>query len=338
MQKDEEPPRMASVLLHPSASTPQARLAPEERRQAFVAELDRLEGAFLAGENPYQLAGEVYETAWRFVPEGNPQAIAELRELAAGHRIQTFLRQCPLTRLAQDGGRDPYGVPDIIDALQRPAERHAMLAAASPIGQAILLRLLDTPGAAALRARRSLIATHIAAMAREIDGARILSVGCGYAGELDLVPEDVRARIRAFVGVDTSATALAMAAQQEIGSGPITTKHVSPQKLGDDPELSGFDLIYSTGLCTYLPDRACRQLTRDLFRRLAPGGQLLIGNVLPGEPGLGYREVFMRWSMNARDREQILDFARGIARADIAREDVLIEPNGCIGLLELVRA
>jgi SAM-dependent methyltransferase len=338
MQQDDEPPRVASVLLHPSASTPQARLAPEERRKAFVAELDRLERGFLAGENPYQLAGEVYETAWRFVPEGNPQAISELRELAAGHRIQTFLRQCPLTRLAQDAPRDPFGVPELIDALQSPAERHAMVASATPIGQAILLRLLDTPGAAAVRARRSLIATHIAAVAREMDGARILAVGCGHAGELDLVPEDAKRRILSFVGIDSGAAALAVASRQVVGSGPITTRQMAPQKLGDDPELTGFDLIYSAGLCTYLPDRACRQLTRDLFRRLAPGGQLLIGNVLPGEPGLGYREVFMRWSMNARDREQILDFARGIARADIAREDVLVEPNGCIGLLELVRA
>lgn len=338
MHQDDEPPRVASVLLHPSASTPQARLAPEERRRAFVAELDRLERAFLAGENPYQLAGEVYETAWRFVPEGNPQAIAELRDLAAGHRIQTFLRQCPLTRMAQDAPRDPYGVPELIDALQSPAERHAMLTSATPIGQAILLRLLDTPGAAAVRARRSLIATHMAAVAREMEGARILSVGCGHAGELDLVPEDAKRRIRTFIGVDSSPAALAVAAGKAAGSGLITTRLATPQKLGDGPDLAGFDLIYAAALCTYLPDRACRQLTRDLFRRLAPGGQLLIGNVLPGEPGLGYREVFMRWSMNARDREQILDFARGIARAEIARQDVLVEPNGCIGLLELVRA
>ena len=35
--------------------------------------------------------------------------------------------------------------------------------------------------------------------------------------------------------------------------------------------IGGFDLIYAAELCTSLSDRACRQLTRDLFRRLAPG-------------------------------------------------------------------
>ena len=69
---------------------------------------------------------------------------------------------------------------------------------------------------------------------------------------------------------------------------------------------------------SYLAERDCRQLTRNLFRRLAPGGRLLLGGAMPGDPGLGFREVFMNWPMQARDRERMLDFARGIARAEIA--------------------
>lgn len=338
MASDDKAPRAASVLFHPNASTPAGRLSAEERRDAFIAELDRLELAFLAGENPYSVAGEVIAAAGRYVPEGHAQAIEELRELALGHRIQTFLRQCKLVRLAQDHPRGPLGAPDLMDAMQRPAEGHPMLEGTSPIGQAVMLRLLDLPGTAASRARRSLLATHIAAVAREVDGARILSVACGHALELDLVPAAARRRIAAWIGVDDNAAALAAAGRHMIGPGPVTVRRAGLRELVRDAELDGFDLIYAGGLLSYLPERDCRQLTRNLFRRLAPGGRLLLGGALPGDPGLGFREVFMNWPMHARDREQMLDFSRGIARAEIAYEDVVVEPNGCIGLLELVRA
>jgi extracellular factor (EF) 3-hydroxypalmitic acid methyl ester biosynthesis protein len=201
--------------------------------------------------------------------------------------------------------------------------------------------LLDLPGTAASRARRSLLATHIAVVAREVDGARILSVACGHALELDLVPAAARRRIAAWIGVDDNEATLSAAARHAVGPrsrpGPVTVRREGLRELMRDTELDGFDLIYAGGLLSYLAERDCRQLTRNLFRRLAPGGRLLLGGAMPGDPGLGFREVFMNWPMQARDRERMLDFARGIARAEIAHEDVVVEPNGCIGLLELVR-
>jgi hypothetical protein len=44
----------------------------------------------------------------------------------------------------------------------------------------------------------------------------------------------------------------------------------------------GWELIYSTGLFTNLPESAARQVLKSAVARLAPGGRLLIANVRSG--------------------------------------------------------
>jgi len=332
------PPSGAQILFHPSSCTPQARMAPEQRRANFVRALDQVAVDFAAGENPYEVAGRLFDAADQVMPEDQLDAIEELRMLAATHPVQAYVRQCPLTRLALEKPRPPARSARLLDFMTRHDDARPMLDAATPVGRGILQYALDMPASSAARARVALISGAIAATARATQNARILSVGCGHARELEGVPEAERARIGTFVGVDADPVCLEVAGRHGLGGGRATTVHADPRELMADRDLTGFDLIYSASLLHYLPDRDCRRLTRDLFRRLRPGGRMLLAAALPIDAGFGYMRVFMRWSLVRRDRERIADFARGIAAADIARQVIFAEPNRCVAFLDLRRA
>lgn len=328
----------ARIYFHPNASTPQARLSMEARLRLFAADLDRLDRDFASGANPYVVAGELLEATNRVTPEDGRDTIETLRHMADRHPIQRHVQQCPLTRLARQMRAGQLGHPRLLDGLERHDTMRPALDSASLIGRGIALHLLDNPFSAGTRARRCLIASQIAATAHAVPGARILALGCGHARELELLPAEERATLGAFTGVDTEPENLRIVARHAIGTGTASVVRATPRAFMAEQDMTGFDLIYAGSLCAYLPDRQCRQLTRDLFRRLNPGGRLLLGGPLPGHPGYGYMEIFMHWSVVHRDRDRMADFARGIAAADLARMGVIVEPNRCIGLLELTRA
>jgi extracellular factor (EF) 3-hydroxypalmitic acid methyl ester biosynthesis protein len=66
-----------------------------------------------------------------------------------------------------------------------------------------------------------------------------------------------------------------------------------------------FDLIYSAGLCDYLPDKALETLFRRLHALLNPDGLLTIGNFAPNSHGRG----FMDWSLIYRDEADLIRVA-----------------------------
>ena len=328
----------ARILFHPNANTPQGRLTADQRRWEFITTLDRLVADFRAGEIPYHIVARLFDAANRVLPDGNAEEIENLRALVAAHPINGFIRQCPLTRYAQDQPRGQAGDPALLDFIYRHPDTRAAVMAAGTIGQSILLHNLDTPMAGALRARRTIVASRIATVAGTAPRARILSLRCGYARELELVSDAALARVENFTGVDLDAAGLGVASQYLPATDHLEPIHAEWDAFIASPYPRGFDLIYVPGLYERLNDRACRRLTKDLFRRLNRGGRLLIGNVLPDHPNRGYMELFLQWSPVHRDRDQLSALARGIATSGIARQDVFAEPNRCIGFLELTRA
>lgn len=69
-------------------------------------------------------------------------------------------------------------------------------------------------------------------------------------------------------------------------------------------------MIYSAGLFDYLSDRSFAALLFTLYQGVAPGGQLLVGNVDIGNPTRYFMEYFAEWFLIHRSREQLLDKAR----------------------------
>ncbi len=122
--------------------------------------------------------------------------------------------------------------------------------------------------------------------------ARVMSLGCGSAREVQLYLEDQAAPDAPveFTLVDQEQAALAYAYEKayprtlsEKPGAKVRALNVSFTEVlrGGQwlDEIGPQDLIYSVGLVDYLIDRRARALATRLFERLAPGGLLIIGNM-----------------------------------------------------------
>ena len=96
-----------------------------------------------------------------------------------------------------------------------------------------------------------------------------------------------------------------------------------------------FDAIFSCGLFDYLQPSTGVVLTRNLFARLAPGGKLLIGNMVPENPTRWIMEHHLDWQLIYRSRAELSDIAKRAAPA--GRLQILEEETGVNPFIELTR-
>jgi SAM-dependent methyltransferase len=88
-----------------------------------------------------------------------------------------------------------------------------------------------------------------------------------------------------------------------------------------------FDFIWSAGLFDYLEDRVFRLLLRRLWPRLAPGGELVVGNFSPKNPDKDYM-TFGGWTLIHRTSEQLMalvsdsGLSNSSARVDCEEEGI----------------
>jgi hypothetical protein len=114
--------------------------------------------------------------------------------------------------------------------------------------------------------------------------------------------------------------------------------HDSIKRLLRDAELfapfGSFDLVYSCGLFDYLQQRTATVLARRLASTSAPGGQLLVANMVD-HPARVLQEIHLDWHLIYRTREEMLDVAR--AAVPGARVRILEEESGVNPFFEIVR-
>jgi len=265
--------------------------------------------------------------------------LTALQDTARSHPVSEYLYQCPFTA---HSARQPRGYPgdaELIDYLYCHTARTPDIARSTAVGRRILLANLDRPASIAVRTRRHIIADLISHIAAQTPSARILSVACGHARELELIDHALLERIAAFVAFDQDAKSL------EVAAGYCTKPgipRIAPQcgtimDLLKDIHLQDFELIYSAGLYDYLSDRLCQRLTHNLFERLKPGGTLLVANFLPETPDIGYMELFMHWSLRYRTQPQIRDFIATIDPNSIASVEYFTDAHQNIGFLKIVK-
>jgi hypothetical protein len=96
----------------------------------------------------------------------------------------------------------------------------------------------------------------------------------------------------------------------------------------------GFDVIYSVGLFDYLQRATAVGLARNLFTAAAPGGQVLIANMVD-HPGRWFMEHHLEWDLNYRTRKEMMEIAARAAPS--ARIRILEEATGVNPFVELVR-
>lgn len=87
------------------------------------------------------------------------------------------------------------------------------------------------------------------------------------------------------------------------------------------------DFIYSAGLFDYLSARSFAALLSILYRTLAPGGQLAIGNVAAHNPSRHFMEYCADWFLIHRSREDLVALAKGLDPSPQSIE-VDAEPTG----------
>lgn len=159
---------------------------------------------------------------------------------------------------------------------------------------------------------------------------QITNLACGPAQEivnylrLGTLPEDVHITL-----IDQDHQALTQAYERTYpetlrlkGQATVNCLHVSfGQLLKGERLLDKIppqDLIYTVGLIDYLNAAKARPLIDGLYRRLAPGGFLVIGNVKKGPFGLLWPAEFLcDWSLVYRTEEEMFALAKDLPSATV---------------------
>jgi hypothetical protein len=96
-----------------------------------------------------------------------------------------------------------------------------------------------------------------------------------------------------------------------------------------------YDLIVSLGLFDYLDQATARKLSDNLFRAVAPGGELIIANILASElpESWFFRERMMDWHLISRSADELTDLAADI-ECSVAIE---LEEDDALGVLRMGR-
>ncbi len=313
-------------------------------RQDCAGTLDRLFAAAQQGlVAPAMLALIDRAEAWRRAAPRNWRTLVD--EVIAGHPFVAFANRCPMTERARSKPRGYAGDAVMLDYIY-DRERFAEQVLAGT-ERAIFRTVAESPTCASVDYRRRLIAQRIDERARA-HAARgdappsVLSLACGHARELDLLQTVRETAVGRIVMCDQDAASLqAIRERYPQAQGQLQTRALTVRQfLALAPEtqaLGCFDFVYSAGLYDYLEQRTAARLTRVLFDRVAPGGQLLLANFHPANRGTGYMEAFMDWWLIYRDEAEMRTLADEIDPALIADSTLELDPFGNVVYLTLTR-
>lgn len=100
--------------------------------------------------------------------------------------------------------------------------------------------------------------------------------------------------------------------------------------------LRDVDLIYSVGLYDYLPEAVARALTTKLYSMLSPGGRLLVGNFSECPVSTWLGEFVLSWHLVYRKPEMMMGLARRLT-PEPAKKEVIFDQTGLCLFLDIVR-
>lgn len=93
------------------------------------------------------------------------------------------------------------------------------------------------------------------------------------------------------------------------------------------------DLVYSVGLVDYLHARRARIWAHSLYKFIAPGGRLVISNMMKTpESNLWPMEFLTDWNIIYRDHDEMLALAEGLPNA---RASTRLDPTGRVVMLTI---
>lgn len=350
----------------PAAERFQARVAElrlllEDTRQQLDELERRLPWHALHAEGNPALAALAASLRASFVPEFvrlSEAADFELRALPGAHQnpqvrewaernLQAAIMESPACRRARE---KPFGYPGDYEVMNFIYER--FFDGGTLFARAVTLGFSEAVCSRAVRFRKDLVKRQLAALLSRRAGSRqpvkVLSIAAGPAQELvelfQELPEMPAPLEVVLFEQDKNALAHAWRRLTPIvdarfpGRVRLLFLHDSIKRLLRDAELftpfGSFDLVYSCGLYDYLQQRTGVILTRHLAGATAPGGQLLVANMVD-HAGRLLQEIHLDWPLVYRTREEILDLGRHAVPE--ARVRLLEEESGVNPFFELVR-
>jgi extracellular factor (EF) 3-hydroxypalmitic acid methyl ester biosynthesis protein len=240
------------------------------------------------------------------------------------HQLSAVLRTDPLTERALTKPRGYAGDAVVLDLIYRmgPAPRLT-----TPLAGAVHEAVRQLQVFRAADWRRRVVRDAVDAIAGHRPHARIASFAAGHLREAE---DSAAVHGRAFGdywALDQDPRSLATVSRDY---GPFGVR-TAVQHAGEVLAQGGLtqaplDLITSTGLYDYLPDRTARRLTCALLRSLAPGGRLLVANATPGFRDAGFVEAIMDWSVIGRSEQEMLALIDPPAREHV-RTQVFRDPD-----------
>jgi extracellular factor (EF) 3-hydroxypalmitic acid methyl ester biosynthesis protein len=322
------------------ASLPWDLLHGEHRSPAREALVERLRREFVGDMLHYS---DEIDAALRVSSRDEREA---LREFSTRY-LHDLLMQSPSMYRARF---KPLGYPGDYEVMNDIYVNH--LRGTNLFAKALNLGFVSTAAARAVRARKDLIKAQLSAQLDAGESSRplrVLSIAAGPAQEIYefLAERATMPRPLEVVLFDQDKRALSYSygRLKRIVSAKwkkeVTLVHLHDsikRVLRGNPVFSGqgqFDFVYSCGLLDYVQLLTAVSLCRGLFGLVAPGGKLLVGNMVPASPSRWFMELHLDWFLVYREREEILEIGR--AAAGTAELELLEEATGLNPFMALTR-
>jgi hypothetical protein len=231
---------------------------------------------------------------------GHPEAFAQARNTYLGHPLRAIMMEDPFVARCVAKPRGYAGDAELIDLIYDrtpPVEVSAR-------GRRIFEHGTGFQCSEGVRQRRNTAEEFVTPAFHQ--GKRILCLACGHFREgMALAGED----LGSVHLVDQDPLSLDVVRQRFGTSVHCHEANVFSYLRGAIGRGEQFDLIYTLGLTDYLDDRAMALLHRMAKAVLAPDGEFILANFVPGHMGIGWMEAVMEWELIYREPEDLARFA-----------------------------
>ncbi len=227
-----------------------------------------------------------------FADHSDPANWSVSRRALQEHPLHRLLMEDPYTARAALKPRGYAGDAELIDfAYDRKPPKDASPRAVEMFNQSIAFPVTE-----AVRQRRHYAEGRLSdAWAA---GKRICALACGHLREADaLIGHDVSN----IVAVDQDALSLAVVRANHGRTIHTEQANVIHYLRNAAKRGETFDLIYTLGLTDYFDARAMSLLHRLMRQCLAPGGEIMLANFMPGHLAIGWMDAVMDWHLVYRD-------------------------------------
>lgn len=248
-----------------------------------------------------------------FADYSDPDRWMVARRALHRHRLHSVLMEDPYTARAAFKPRGYAGDAELIDLIyDRTPPQGSSSRAVSMFTSSIAF-----PVAEAVRQRRDYAEQRLSTAWTE--GKQICALACGHLREADAL---IGRAVGNIVAVDQDALSLEVVRANH--GGTIRTEQANVIHFLRSAAKSGerFDLIYTLGLTDYFDARAMSLLHRLMKACLAPGGEIMLANFLPGHLAIGWMDAVMDWHLIYRDEADLQRHAAEIGMTAHTFRDV----------------